>query len=161
MNYRVWLSLLIIGLLTSCSEVKCPNNVSREAELRHYRELLKILETPQYSQAVEITGIASFGPEMVEIGLCPFGKETCDMPINVDGTFQPCWLVFRSNAEKDLEGMGIVKRIEDGSYRVRGLGRIATQPGLFGHLSSYTCQVELESITSFKPTRHWLAPPPL
>lgn len=160
MTFRLHLSLLMIWLSTSCAEQASPDNSAQAPELQHYHELLRMLETPQYSEPGTIAGLASFGREMVQIGVCRNGEETCSMPINVDGSEQPCWLEFRPSAEADLKKIGIVGRIEDGSYWLKGQGRIATRPGLFGHLNSYTCQVELQRVTSLKPTRPWAAPPP-
>lgn len=146
MKIKAGALLLLTAILSSCSD----QDKSETAEAGPSTSIdpwEQYLATPQYGDLVGINGRVSVGREASEINICVDGKEKCDGPFNVDGSPQPCWLEFEPSAEQDIKNFGVPGTLEDGNYWLKGQGRIAVHPGLFGHLNSYTCQVELQRVT--------------
>ena len=139
-NVIALVSLTCLLLITaSCGEQK-----GKEPEILTFDSEESWLEhhsTPQYGDERKISGqyLAAF--EASTINLCE-DRTGCPIRRNVDGSEQECWVEFAASAS-------VPKRLfteEAGSYWLSGTGRIAVLPGSFGHLSGYTCQVEITKI---------------
>lgn len=128
---------------------------------RELDALLRYLKTPLYHEVRPITGKAFYGRETRELALCSAERKHCDLPRNVDGSEQPCWLEFTDVAADTVARLTGGKRIEIGEYWVEGEGRIAVLPGSFGHANQFTCQVEMQSVRAFGkgPPWFWETPP--
>lgn len=150
--------LLCVLLLTSCSGEA--GQTAGAASSKQDEELRRYLETPQYGGTRPLSGKAMFGRETSIIGLCDKGRADCELPRNVDGSEQPCWLEFTERASADRRRLTRANYPEDGEYWIEGEGRVAVQPGGFGHLSEYTCQVELVSVRVIEtgPPHFWQPP---
>lgn len=96
-----------------------------------------------------------FGFETSMIGVCGDKRSSCRVPVNVDGSEQPCWLVLSKKASEDADRL-VGRQREDGEYWIEGSGRIAVRPGGFGHLGAYTCQVEMQAVRAFEEGPPWL-----
>lgn len=156
---------LISFLLCIAPIVSCSNKTEQQAPVERMpqdEELRRYLDTPQYGLEHALAGKMMFGQEMSIIGLCDRKRAACELPRNVDGSEQPCWLTFTERGSTHLKRMSRTDYVEDGEYWIEGIGRIAVHPGGFGHMSGYTCQVELSSVRAFEvgPPHFWELPPP-
>lgn len=166
---RIILLASVIAL-ASCSKAPCQRNEALEQEVKELREMRDSARTPAYTNAILMAGIATFGPEQSDIAICdplsssgsysfaPADRNSCRMPTNVDGSYQPCWLELTPNGSADLKRLTKSGRLDEGSYWVRGKGRLALEPGSFGHLGRYSCQVEIDQLQTLQPTRGWFEP---
>jgi len=151
-----------VALLSACCAQSAPDEAQRD-KLKHYDELIAYLETPSYGLPRAITGKAVYGQETTMIGLCRTERRACVAPTNVDGSDQPCWLVFTEAGAASLAKATGRQYQQDGEYWIEGEGRIAVRPGGFGHLSEYGCQVEISHVRVFEegPPWMWSPPPPV
>lgn len=156
------LSLLLVLLVTmGCSSEPIAN--AQQSGDNRFDQLVRYLETPQYGPVVKIAGKTLFHLETSAIGLCKVERAKCTIPTNVDGSDQPCWLDFSDKVSKFLADRKISFGVGEGDYWIEGQGRIAVQPGHFGHLGEYTCQVEVTHIDLIEkgPPWMWGPPPPI
>jgi hypothetical protein len=154
--------LLVLAALLSVSCSGTGPSESEKAKLKEYDQLMTYLQTPAYGASRPISGKIMFGQETSMIGLCRTERTTCVLPTNVDGSDQPCWLVFTGAGTASLERLTGRRDPGDGEYWIEGDGRIAVEPGGFGHLSRYTCQVEVSRVRAFEEGPPWMwSPPPL
>ena len=145
---------LLLLAATGCSsqpiakpEQKSAGTGTEQGSAAQYRKFLEYLETPQYGATRDLKGVVLIRFETNAIALCDTGRSRCTMPTNVDGSSQPCWLERK-------EGVALSLPVPDGEstdaqFWIEGSGRIAVHPGNFGHLGSYTCQVELTRLDRF------------
>lgn len=62
-----------------------------------------------------------------------------------------CWVIFDAKANTDLDRITGKQNFEhEGDYWIDGKGQIAVQPGYFGHLNAYGCQVRMTNVSSFE-----------
>jgi hypothetical protein len=155
-------ALLCFPPLVSCSGASEQTDAGGKSIANEYEELRQYLDTPQYGETRPISGKALFGRETSIIGVCESKRDSCKIPMNVDGLEQPCWLVFSKQSSADVKRLSGDSYGQDGEYWIDGFGRIAVRPGGFGHLNGYTCQVELSSVRAFEsgPPHFWEPPPP-
>jgi hypothetical protein len=111
--------------------------------------LLNYLETPQYRGPRRLRGAVTLDFEVSLIEICDNEAGPCRPHRNIDGSEQACWLEFAPSARRDLPA-----RPADGLYLAEITGRLAVQPGMFGHLSQYTCQVEAVRIHDLRERDH-------
>lgn len=106
--------------------------------------ILDYYNNPQYGDQLEISGEFYSFFETSAINLCE-DRNKCWMRRNVDGSVQTCWVEFADTPEiaRALDDL------EDGSYWIDGIGKIAVFPGSFGHMGGYTCQVEISELKEF------------
>lgn len=150
MKMKTGALLLLTAILSSCGYQDRSETTEADPAAR-INPWEQYLATPQYGDLVRTNGFVFIGREALEINICVDGTERCEGPFNVDGSPQPCWLKFKPSAEDDIKKLGIPGSLKDGRYWFKAQGRIAVRPGLFGHLNSYTCQVELERVTKISP----------
>jgi hypothetical protein len=132
---RLALAATATSLVVGCM----PAQTTEAATSPSDEEVRNFLRTPQYGAPRSIRGRLRLSFETSSLRICDGGDaRTCETHRNVDGTDQACWTNFARSAEQDLSG-----RLSDGSYWIEFTGRVAVQPGLFGHLNQYTCQVEV------------------
>ena len=128
------------ALLIGCATVACSGdqlNQSNEVRPDEHETLLNYLATPQYGAPVRLRGIVTWGFETSSIDICDNATGPCQRHHNIDGSAQNCWLQLAPSAARNLPPEQL-----DGNYEIELTGRVATQPGMFGHLSQYTCQIE-------------------
>ena len=73
-----------------------------------------------------------------------------------------CWIEFTEEGYAQLSKLRLKddNMIEGGEVWIEGLGRIASQSGNFGHLGSYSCQIQLTHVSKVDPgTPHLFLPP--
>ena len=159
MLHRVAL-IVALTVLGSCTPEKPFCSKENEGELENYHNLLDMIENPQYTAAVPIAGVWSLGFENSSMAVCDYRSASCKFVRSVDGRITFCWVELSESAQGDIRKLHGNRSLEDGSYYVEGEALIATQPGMFGHLNSYTCQIELQNVRVLNEARHPLDPPP-
>lgn len=105
-------------------------------------------ERAEYGPFVMLDGIYVSEFEVSAFHPCngPQGMGTCEAGEDVG-----CWLVFSDEAvaQVDRYGAAFPGPEYPGAARVWGFGRIAREPGGFGHVNGYPCQVELAHVNRF------------
>ena len=114
--------------------------------------LINYLEAPQYGVPVRLRGVVGWGFETSSIDICDNASGPCVRHRNVDGAAQNCWLELAPSAANDLPREHL-----DGNFLIELTGRVATLPGLFGHLGEHSCQIEALRIHSLRTTGAGLA----
>jgi hypothetical protein len=130
----------VAALIIACAAVACTGgqlNQANEVRADEHETLLNYLATPQYGGPIRLRGIVTWGFETSSIDICDNAAGPCQRHHNIDGSEQNCWLELAPSAARDLPPGQL-----DGNYLIELTGRVATQPGMFGHLSQYTCQIE-------------------
>ena len=147
MTRRV-VTLALIALAAACAD-RQPSGNSGSNETAglaaEHQRLLDYLETPLYREPTRVRGFVTLGFETSAIDICDNPEGRCVPHRNVDGSNQQCWLDFADSAARDLP-----QPVPDGNYQVLLTGRIAAQPGMFGHLNQYSCQVEAITIHEWR-----------
>ena len=109
----------------------------------------KVQSGPQYTSETRITGVYRFQFELASIDFCPDAKYCHDPSEYRYG--EGCWTGFNENAQEDLDRLDPNDVFyTGGSFWIEGTGRIAVQPGMFGHNGYYNCQVQFSSVSEFK-----------
>ena len=113
---------------------------------------------PAYGPAVQLKGTYQWGFETSAIHLCAQTRQQCR--VNVEGS--GCWVEFSKAAYGQLTRLQQRDSEADefGELWLEGLGRIARQPGNFGHLGAYDCQVELTEVRAIDAGPPYLFRPP-
>lgn len=143
---RAGAALALATVAAACGPVQ--TNETQTAD-RGRGELLNYLETPQYGGPRRLRGAVTLGFEASLIEICDNEAGPCRPHRNIDGLDQPCWLEVAPSARRDLP-----PRLADGLYLAEITARIAVQPGMFGHLNQYTCQVEAVRIHDLRERDH-------
>ncbi|WP_143255986.1 hypothetical protein [Altererythrobacter xiamenensis] len=104
---------------------------------------------PQYGDVTRISGVFRFYFEISSIAFCPEPRACHERLRSSHAT--GCWVDFDDDANIDLNRIiGKEGRFEhEGDYWLEGKGQIAVQPGYFGHLGNYGCQVRITSVSAF------------
>jgi hypothetical protein len=143
---RAGAALALAMAAAACGPVQ--TNETETAD-RGQSELLNYLQTPQYRGPRRLRGAITLGFEASLIELCDNEAGPCRPHRNVDGLEQACWLEFAPSARRDLPA-----RPADGLYLAEITGRLAVQPGMFGHLNQYSCQVEAVHVHNLRERDH-------
>jgi len=114
---------------------------------------------PAYWPVSSLKGVYLGGVETSAMFLCSVPRGQCVAGFPEDG----CWVEFSKRASDQVTR--IIKRGDRrlyGEYWFEGAGRVAWQPGNFGHLATYKCQVELIEVRQFDdgPPYAFRPPPP-
>jgi len=113
---------------------------------------------PIYGAVVRLKGSYRWGFETTALHLCNQSRQQCRA--NVDEG--DCWVEFSKAAYGQLTLLR--KRgsqaDEFGELWLEGSGRIASQPGNFGHLGAHDCQVELTEVRAIDEGPPYLFRPP-
>lgn len=115
---------------------------------------------PVYATKGALKGFYRWGFETSAIHLCTTRREECPSSIGPDNG---CWVEFTEAAYRqlvELRGDGDDGDIY-GEVWMEGSGRVARNPGNFGHMGDYACQVELAAVYAIDPeTPRALQPQP-
>jgi len=95
---------------------------------------------------MSLKGVYRFGFELSVLHLCDKPRKECvsTLPLEAGG----CWIEFTNVANAGLKQLApnIYKADNYGEAWMEGTGRIAREPGNFGHLNGYSCQVQLTHV---------------
>jgi hypothetical protein len=91
--------------------------------------------------------------------LCDTVRQLCASTLKVE---DGCWLVFTETSAEQVDRLepNLFKPDEFGEAWVEGDGRVAREPGSFGHLNQYPCQVELTTVRKVDPKPPFVFPNP-
>lgn len=104
------------------------------------------MSEPSYGQIIKLAGVYSWAFEASVLQLCDPSNGKCDpgMP-NATG----CWVDFSDRAYGQLSKLcdgAVFPHNGEGEIWLEGVGRVTRNPGAFGHLNAYDCQVEMRSV---------------
>ena len=101
---------------------------------------------PQYGEVERISGRFDHRFEVSAFLACS-DRETCE----ASGAGK-CWAEFSQQASQDTTHItGSENFQSEGSFWLEGEGRTANQPGHFGHMNLYQCQIEFTMIEALVP----------
>ena len=106
---------------------------------------IPIQNDPDYGAEASLKEVYRFGFEVSVLHLCEKSREDCVSSLPLDGG---CWIEFTNVAATELKRLApnIFEADNYGEAWMEGTGRIAREPGNFGHLNDYSCQVELTHV---------------
>ena len=116
---------------------------------------------PRYGREVPLQGVYRSGFEVSVIHLCEKSRQDCADSLRLDDG--GCWVEFTEAAVAELERLApdFPKADEFAEAWVEGTGRIAREPGDFGHLNGYSCQVQLTGVRTIDTGPPYVFRPPL
>lgn len=141
-------ALYLSVLLSACSE----RNVHDATEFSEPAE-------PTYEPQAPLRGVYRWGFETSALHLCNTTRDRC---LNAIETDEGCWVEFTESAYRQLSLLreDSYERDEYAEVWLEGSGRLAEQPGNFGHLGAYACQVELTAVHAIDGGPPWVFRPP-
>ena len=140
---------LLLLLAAGCSAAPEPAN-EQAAATKAEDALARAINNPPYGPIRPIQGRVHLGQESSTIVVCESNRAEClgggrrnERP-RLD-----CWLTNTEASARALRKLTGTEYQKDGAYWIRGTGRLATEPGFFGHLNAHACQVQMHDVTVF------------
>lgn|GEM_PF-4130375 len=112
-------------------------------------------QTPAYGELMPLKGHYVWGFESADFYPCEATRVECVAIPAKDR--QACWVRFTEDARARLSEVEPGNsHAEGGELWIEGAGRKATEPGQFGHLGAYSCQIEITRIDKADPAPPYL-----
>jgi hypothetical protein len=104
---------------------------------------------PVYGPVRRLAGDAAWGMETEVIDVCGSSQADCGPDREVRDNLRDCWLTYTPEGNRSLRSFLGGRAPDNGSYWIEVDGRVALQPGGFGHLNQYRCQIEVVRVHTF------------